>query len=199
MPQPAQSPAGPGPVASEKIPPLQNIAPSVFVPLQEDILKADLPRDRVERLRRILKTIDYQREGVKESLMYMFEREKKRIMMQAAEMEQTLGSPKIRPGLPPEEVEEIIRNMEAPAQPGADYNIRDMPQLDFRLPVPPDVPLRDRTVIELLYIVESGLVQLNGYKKHMADIQKYYLERLERELARVDEVGKRPEERDKGI
>ncbi|GAB1313039.1 Transcriptional regulatory protein RXT2 N-terminal domain-containing protein [Madurella fahalii] len=199
MPEPAQSPAGPGPIASEKIPPLRNIAPSIFVPLQEDILKAELPRDRVERLKKILKTVDYQREGVKENLMYMFEREKKRIMMQAAETEQTLGPPKTRPGLPQDEVDEIIRNMEAPAQPGVDYNIRDMPQLDLRLPIPPDASLRDRTVVELLHIVENGLVQLNGYKKHMADIQKYYLDCLERELARIDEVGRRPEERGQGI
>lgn len=197
MPQPTQ-PAGPEPKASEKIPRLQNIAPSIFVPLQEDILDAKPPRDRVERLQRILNTINCQRDGVKENLMHMLEREKKRIMMEAAEMEQAQGPSKVRPSLPQDEVDEIIRNMEAPAQPGVDYNIRDMPEVNSSTPIPPNASLRDRTVMELLHIVESGLVQLRGYKKHMDDIEKYYLDCLERELARMDEAGMRPEERPSG-
>jgi hypothetical protein len=199
MAQPGQLPAGPEPKASSKIPPLSNIAPSIFVPLQDDIFESELPRDRVERLGTILKSIDYQREGVKENLLYMFEREKKRIILQAAEMEQAQGPPKIRPGLAPAEVDNIIANQEAPAEHGIDYNIRDMPPLDPNMPIPANAPLRDRTVLRLLAMVESGLHELQSFEKYMAGIKDRYLASLEQELARIEDAGKRPEERARAI
>ncbi|KAK3293272.1 uncharacterized protein B0H64DRAFT_403904 [Chaetomium fimeti] len=194
MPQSAQSPASMGPKASEKIPMLNNIAPSIFVPLQDDFLTIEPPRDRIERLKRILQTIDCQREGVKENLLYMFEREKKRIVLEATEIEEAQGLPDINPGLAPSEVDEIIANMEAPAMPGRDYNVRDMPR-PGPAPVPPNASLRDKTVMELLNMVERGLTELEGFEKHMAGIKDRYLICLEQEMARVDDAGKRPEER----
>lgn len=195
MAQPAQPPAGAEPKLSDQIPPLNNIAPSIFVPLRDDILQTELPGDRVERLKHILKTLDYQRDGVKENLLYMFEREKKRIILQAAEMERAGAPPKVKPGLPANKVDDIIANMEAPAVPKMDYNIRDMPPLDVTVPIPPDASLRDRTVLELLTMVERGLGQLEGYERYITNIKKQYLDRLHRELAMIEEAGKRPEER----
>lgn len=195
MPQSAHSPADMGPTASRKIPPLNNIATSIFVPLRDDILTSELPRDRVERLKRILQTIDYQRDGVKENLLYMFEREKTRIILHASEVEQAQGLPKIRPGLAPNEVDDVIANMEAPAQPGIDYNIRDMPELSVHTSPNPSASLRDRTVTELLIVVERGLHELQQFEGYMADIKNHYLRCLEQEMARVDDAGKRPEER----
>ncbi|KAK4150128.1 hypothetical protein C8A00DRAFT_37289 [Chaetomidium leptoderma] len=195
MRQSAQSPAGLEPKASEKIPPLTNIASSIFVPLQDDILKSEPPRDRVERLHWILKTIDYQREGVKENLLYMFEREKRRVILLAAESEQAQGRPKIKPGLAPSEVDDIIANMESPAQPGMDYNIRTMAELGTNILIPPNASLRDKTVKELLIMVEKGLEELQDFERYMAGIKEEYLGCLEREMARIDNAGKRPEER----
>ena len=191
MPPPAQLATGHEPKPSEKIPPI-NIAPSIFVPLREDILNSELPRDRVERLKRILKTVDCQREGVRENLLYMFEREKKRIMMQAAEMEQ-LGPPTAKPGLPLDEVDRTISNMEAAAEPGVDYTYRE-PTASIK-PILPDALLQDRTVLELLNVVEMGLEQLTFYEMHITGIKEHYLRCLEKEMARIDEAGKRPEER----
>lgn len=165
------------------------------MPLREDILKCELPRDRVDRLHWILKTIDFHRQGVKENILYMVEREKKRIMQQAAETEKAQGPPRLRPGLSPEEVDESIGNMEAPAEAGIDYNIRNMPEIAAPIHIPPDASLRDRTALEVLSVVERGLADLHGYGEHMAGIEKYYLDCLERELKRIDEAGKRPEER----
>lgn len=193
MPQSAQSPAGMGPKASEKIPVLNNIAPSIFVPLHDDFLTIEPPRDRIERLKRVLQTIDYQREGVKENLLYMFEREKKRIVLEAAEIEQAQGPPSSKPGLAPNEIDDIIANMEAPALPGRDYNVRDMPRLG-PIMVPPNASLRDRTVMQLLSMVEQGLAELEGFEKHMEGIKDRFLVCLEQEMARIDDAGKRPEE-----
>ncbi|KAH6622987.1 hypothetical protein F5144DRAFT_582060 [Chaetomium tenue] len=194
MSQSAQSPAGTGPDASEKIPVLSNIAPSIFVPLQDDLLTQEPPRNRIERLKRILQTIDYQREGVKENLLYMFEREKTRIVREAAEIEKAQGPPSIKPGLALSEIDDIIANMEAPAQPGRDYNVRDVP-LPVPMMVPPNASLRDKTVIQLLNVVEQGLGELEGFERHMAGIKDRYLVCLEQEMARIDDAGKRPEER----
>jgi hypothetical protein len=191
MAQPTQPPADTDPKAPERIPPLTNIAPAIFVPLRDDILNLEPPRDRVERLKRILETIDYQREGVKENLMYMFEREKKRMMQEAAETEQARGPPKIRPGLPPSEVDEIIGNMETPAEPDRDYNLQEYPPVAG----PPNLSLRDSTVRDLLTMVDKAVIELEGFEGFMAGIENFYREVLARETARIDEAGKRPEER----
>ena len=195
MPQPPQSPDGLQDKAQEKIFPLTNIAPCIFVPLQDDILGSELPRDRVGRLKRILESLDYQREGVKENLLYMFEREKKRIIIEATEMEQAQGPPSIQPGLPSREVDDIIANMEAPADHGMDYNIRNMADFDPNVEAPPHASLRDRTVIDLLRVVEKGLEQLQAFEAYMSKIKVDYLGRLELEMSRIEEAGKRPEER----
>ncbi|KAK3897229.1 hypothetical protein C8A05DRAFT_39226 [Staphylotrichum tortipilum] len=160
MPQPAQWPEGLQAEVPEKIPPLNNIAPSILVPLQDDILGLEQPRDRVGRLKRILETVDYQREGVKENLLCMFEREKKRIILEAAEVEHARGPPGIQPGPRPSEVDDMIANMEAPAVQGMDYNIRNMADFDPKVEPPPDASLRDRTVLDLLRVVEKGLEEL---------------------------------------
>ncbi|KAL2171624.1 hypothetical protein VTG60DRAFT_2192 [Thermothelomyces hinnuleus] len=184
------------PNASERIPQLKNIAPAIFVPLQDDIFLAEPPRDRAERLKRILETIDYQREGVKENLLYMFEREKKRVVQQAAELEQAQGPSAIKPSLAPAEVDEIIANMEAPGSGRIeDYMIRDVPRLDSGKPVAPNTSLRDKTVTELLTMIEAALADLEGFERHMAGIKNRYLACLEQEMARLDQAGKRPEER----
>lgn len=199
MPHSAQSPTGPEPKSSERIPPLTNVAPSIFVPLRDDILSVELPRDRVERLKQILKSIDYQREGVKENLLYMFEREKRRMVLCAAETEQAAGVPKIRPGLPPDEVDSAIRNMEAPAEPGVDYRWHIPSATKPAIPpIAPDASLRDRTVLELLTMIEAALENLAQYEVHMAGIKKKYLDCLEREMTVIEEAGKRPEERSGG-
>ncbi|KAK4101022.1 hypothetical protein N658DRAFT_496722 [Parathielavia hyrcaniae] len=196
MAQPAQSPSDMGPEASETIPRLTTDAPAIFVPIPHDMLNSEPPQNRIERLKRILETIDYQREGVEENLMFMYEREKKRIMLEAAKLEQAQGPPKIRPGLPPSELENIIANMETPAQPGGNYNLqRYPPTADAKTPMPPNLSLRDSTVRDILIVVQRGLNDLERFEEFMAGIKNHYLGLLERETAKIEEVGKRPEER----
>ncbi|KAL2149470.1 hypothetical protein VTH82DRAFT_8121 [Thermothelomyces myriococcoides] len=183
------------PNASERIPRLENIAPAIFVPLQEDIILAEPPQDPAGRLKRLLETIDYQREGVKENLLYMFEREKRRVVQEAAELEQAQEI-SIKPSLAPAEVDEIIANMEAPASGRIeDYMIRDIPRMESSKSVATNTSLRDKTVKELLVMVEAALADLEGFEKHIAGIKNRYLACLEEEVARLDQAGKRPEER----
>ncbi|KAK3304418.1 uncharacterized protein B0T15DRAFT_536440 [Chaetomium strumarium] len=195
MAPPAQPLTGPARKASKKIPPLTNLAPCVLVPLRDDILNTELSQDPVRRIKWILNTINYQREGIRENLLCMFEREKQRAIQQAIEMEQAQGPPKTRPGLPLSEVDEVIANMEAPAVPGMNYNISSMPVLHPPTSLPPNTSHRDRTVLELLLMVEKGLSQLQGFEKYMADIKQHYLACLERELAKMDDPGRLTEGR----
>ncbi len=188
------------PRPSEKIPRLQNIALGIFVPLQDDDLRqnSEPARDRVERLKRKLRSIDYQRAGVKENLMYMFEREKQRIILEAQEREADMypdGLPPKGPGLHPREADLAIANMETPATPGTDYNVRNVLAIDVNRPLPPNLSVRERVIEDLVNLVENGATQLNGYEQHIKGIKDYYLGCLEREMAKMDLVGLRPEER----
>ena len=183
---------------AERIPPLTNFVPSLFVPLEDDITQpGDIPRTRVERLKRIIETIDSQRAGVRENMMYLFERERDRIRIDAWEQELAEGEPESRAGLPPDEVDWMIGNMEAPHQPDLDYNIRDMPPRATGRQVPGMTP-REKTADRLFDLVEQAVAETQGYDKHMGDIRNYYVSMLDRERKKIDEIGKRPEERSKG-
>lgn len=179
---PATFGAAPEPAATpEKIQPLKNLAPSIFVPLREEHLErhAEPARDRVERLHRILESIDHQRAGVRDNLVCLFEREKQRIIAEATEREAQLGGPpKIRPGLPPDETDAIITCMEAPAQTGVDYDVKapDLPPLDIHRPLPPGLSVREKAVEDLMSLVEGSVGQLTGFEAHIAGVMQHYLD-----------------------
>lgn len=180
---------------ASKIPPLTTIVPSIFVPLEEDLTQPiDLPRDRVERLKWILDTIESQRTGVLENMLYLIERERDRILAEALENEVATGPPDTRKGLPPDEVDWVISNMEAPHQPDLNYNIQDLPPRTLGVQVP-GLSNREQAVWQLLELVERAVSETRGYDKHMGDIRAYYLGMLEKEKQKIDEAGKRPEER----
>ncbi|KAK4461177.1 hypothetical protein QBC42DRAFT_227917 [Cladorrhinum samala] len=180
------------------IPPLRNLAPSIFVPLNVDITQPEEDTDRLGRLRRILESIDYHHGGMKENLMYMFEREKRRMTVEASERELALNQQGIKPGLPRPEEDMIVRNMEAPATPGKNYNLNEDQIGSYHIrPIPPGAPIsiRDRTVVELLMVVERSLIDLESLDGFMGRIRERYLKHLERELETIAQVGLRPEER----
>lgn len=186
------------PRPSETIPPLTTITPCIFVPIRDDMVKnfSKPARDRVERLRRILQSIDYQREGIKENLVYMIDREKQRLILKAAEIEEDEGTVNLQRGLDPREADLLILNMEAPVQPGRDYNIKNE-QIPIRqAQVRSSLPIRERVVEELLDMIESGARQLASYEVHVTGIKQRYLDILEKELETMQEAGMRPEERE---
>ncbi|KAK3387029.1 hypothetical protein B0H63DRAFT_468940 [Podospora didyma] len=189
---PASRSSSKEPKGSEKIPPLTSVTPSMFVPLQADILSNppsdEVLRDRVKRLQRILESIDYQKEGVKENLLWMFEREKTRLINESLDAEQKLGLTDGKSGLAPEEVDWVIANMEAPADPNTNYNIANMAPLDVNQILPPDASFRDRTVANVLRLMEGCVNELNGYETHMAGIKAQYIERLNKEVVRFADV-----------
>ena len=181
---------------SEKIPPITGLAVSSFVPFDDDpTLPVDPPADRVERLKKILHSIELQRVGVRENLIYIFKREKARIVMEAQEQEGQQGILHSNPVMSPEETDWLINNMEQPADPNIEYNLTVIPPLDMNRTLPADITLRERALEDVLTVVERLVDQLAGYERHMASIKAEYLNRLEKEIARMEDVGKRPEER----
>jgi hypothetical protein len=182
---------------SETIPELVNLVPSMFVPLSDDFLAKHLepaPRSRVEMLKRIMDSIEYQRGGVKENLIAMLEREKLRITLVASEREAENPTPKAALlALDTDEADIMIQNMEADPIPGVDYNVRVLPSFN----APTQMTIHDALIQQLLELAERLTVQLVGYEGHVDGVKRYYQDCLEKELMRIQEAGLRPEERGK--
>ncbi|KAK4190244.1 hypothetical protein QBC35DRAFT_490442 [Podospora australis] len=196
----------------ENIPPLHNLSASILVPFQTDILKDAPPEDRLERLEHILSTINYHRRSVRENLLYMFEREKKRIIQDAAAEEKRLQQQLAAssPGGPNsaaagfanrmfkvdlEEEDRIIRNMEARAIPGKDYNAKVDEPLTPLLDYPATKNVRDKTMQDLLNMVSGAVTQLDQADVFFKGLKEKYMQILEKELGLMKMAELRPEER----
>jgi hypothetical protein len=189
------------PEDSDDIPPLNNITPSIFIPLVDDLTEqSDPPRDRIERLRWIIQTIDTHKAYVTQNIMYMLEREKERVTKMAKAIETKQGIENVpRLNVPPQETDHVIAMMEAPAQPGVDYNFPNINGPGHSIPpltqLPGNATPRDATFFELASLVNRGVIELSGYHDHINNIRAKYAERLRREIGNLEEAGKRPEER----
>lgn len=152
------------------------------------------PRDRVERLKRILETIDKQRVGVKENILWLFEREKERMIMEATEIEAELHLQDANFEIHPTEVDDFIRNMGASPQIGVDYNLKNAPLLNIVRPLPGASP-RDLVINQLLNLAETGTREVKGYDDHIAAIRSFYEACLQMEIEKIEEAGLRPRKR----
>lgn len=155
-------------------------------------------RDRVARLRHILATLDYQRAGVRDNMLYMFDREKDRLI-QEAEAREAAAVPE-DPSLPNVEVDELVAAMEAPADPRANYSLGREEVGEMACGVRQRQQQRGLTAREaamenIFRVVESSLGELVGYDGHIMNIRRMYAERLVKEEALISEAGLRPEER----
>ncbi|KAK0741714.1 hypothetical protein B0T21DRAFT_399688 [Apiosordaria backusii] len=162
-----------------KIPPLRNLAGSMFVPLTIDLTKATPPQGRMQRLEHILETIEFHRQGSRENLLYMFDREKQRMINEAQELEKTLNED-YHLGLTLEEENHILASMDAPADPNKDYNVKTEampPLLQAIRPEPADkaLPIREKTVRDLMFLIENSIGELDRFEAVMKGIKEKYL------------------------
>jgi hypothetical protein len=161
---------------------------------------ADEPlRDRVARLRHILATLDYQRAGVRDNMLYMFDREKDRLIQEAEAREAAMAVPE-DPSLPYGEVDELVAAMEAPADPRVNYSLgrEEVAQMVWGVRQRQGqrgLTAREAAMVNIFRVVESSLGELGGYDAHIMNIRRMYAERLMREEALISEAGLRPEER----
>jgi hypothetical protein len=168
----------------ETIPPeIVNVMPSIFIPLEYDITNPrDLPQDRFQKLDRILKSIDFHRQGVRQNLIAMFASQVKRVQMLYARQEQAQGISEGKASVSSDEVDRLIAAMETPAVPGVDYNVAILPPMDLSQPPPDDFSGRDKAAWEVLREIEKAMSQLDGFAAHMDGVALPYLDRLAREV-----------------
>lgn len=159
-------------------------------------------RDRVARLRHILATLDYQRAGVRDNMLYMFDREKERLIQWAEAFEAAAAVPE-DPSLPNAEVDELIAAMEAPADARVNYSLgrEEVGQMVWGVRQRQaqqgqrGLTARETAMEDIFRVVESSLGELVGYDGHIMNIRRMYAERLVKEEALISEAGLRPEER----
>ncbi|RKU47367.1 hypothetical protein DL546_006266 [Coniochaeta pulveracea] len=180
----------------EKIPRMTNIAPSIFVPLEIDITQPIEPaRDRAEKLQRILAAAEGRRKGVTENIIYMTEREMARIRQEGRTYEAIHGPPAgPRPSMTEKEVDDMMANIAADAPPGK--SLARVNLADIEIKFPEQMSQREAVAAELLNAVEQSTQNLEGYSALMETRKAELLQMQQREQARLDNIGKRPEERE---
>lgn len=180
----------------EAIPKMTNIAPSIFVPLEIDITQPVEPaRDRVEKLQRMLVAVEARRNGVTENIIYMTEREMTRIRQEGRQFEAIHGPPTgPRASMTEKEVDDMMANIAADAPPG--WSMGRVNLADMEAKFPEKMSNREIVAAELLFAVEQSTQSLEGYSALMATRKAELLQMQQREQARLDNIGKRPEERD---
>jgi len=196
----------PSVLAEEPIPRMKSIAPCIFVPLEIDITKPrEPPRNRIEKLERLIAAMEAQRPGVLENLVHMAEHERLSIMQFGRQTEAMYGIPAgPGPSLPPEEVDWIMGNMSAPAPANRDdLNIKhedDLLKLLERTAaaMPPpggEVSLREMVAKDLADTVNQAALNMRGYGNEVAKRVHDYSQKLEKEKRVLAEAGKRPDQR----
>lgn len=175
---------------------MTNIAPSIFVPLEIDITQPIEPaRDRAEKLQRILAAAEGRRKGVTENIIYMTEREMARIRQEGRTYEAIHGPPAgPRPSMTEKEVDDMMANIAADAPPGK--SLARVNLADIEIKFPEQMSQREAVAAELLNAVEQSTQNLEGYSALMETRKAELLQMQQREQARLDNIGKRPEERE---
>lgn len=164
---------------STPIPGLTSLAPSIFVPLEEDLtLPYVPPANKIDRLKQILVNLDSHSSRVRENLIFLFEREKARLTQEARHFEGNTPSP----GLSPGEVESMIANMKATHDPSKPYCL-DTSNLkpDFSDILLPEQTPREHYFRQIMKMVESAIGQLEGYALHTETVKGKYEKALQKE------------------
>jgi hypothetical protein len=173
------------PQLRDGIPPLTSVAPSIFVPITTDLTDPfEKPTSEVDRLRKVLETIDLHSAAVKANILHMFDLEITRTRREAKEAEKaTWDAPNTdtNVGLSKDEFERLARKVETHAEPHRSY------QINGEIPTPifdevegeaASLSLRERYARRVLYWVEMAIGQVEGYTSHVEDMKTEYQKAL---------------------
>ncbi|KAK1965263.1 hypothetical protein LY78DRAFT_658485 [Colletotrichum sublineola] len=192
---PAEAPVkahnGSDSLEEEDIPMLVPGAPAMamFVPLEESLFEPfDPPQKESDRLRACQQNIEKHTAAVEQNIIYIYEREHRRILQHANKLEATMGIFETTVGLIPGEDELITEYVKAPSPHGADYNTRHLSTYTYP-EAPGDLPPRQAALNWSLYNTGQALSQLGGYAAHAQEIKNHYKTALERELAQEESSG----------
>ncbi len=170
-------------------PKVTNVTSSIFVPLNKDLTQPfDAPRDRIEKVKCVLESIEFHKTGGRQGILYLAELERRRILTEAAKREAEGGLATNPADLPPGEADEMIHNMQQPALLGVSYNMTTN-ALCAHAPgwdAPGDTQDREHTARELQRVMEPGLDHIAGYEAHMDGLKIWWTEALRKEEALMD-------------
>ncbi|KKY39177.1 hypothetical protein UCDDA912_g00803 [Diaporthe ampelina] len=186
----------PPPVSEDEVPRLTHIIPTIFVPLQDDLLKPIEPaKDRVERMQRMKASLDANEIKVRDNINWIYEREAWRHVMEA-QKSGALSQPRQLAPLTWEEADRHLANIAAaPANPGVSYHlppekIAEFQQFDQQNAgqLPPDgLSPHERLAREVLAIAHRGVRDMEQYSTcHIKGIRDQLNNSIEREKKRAN-------------
>ena len=178
----------------ERIPELKSTAPAIFVPLTDDLLKPPPTQlTQLDELKASLAEFNTYSSAVRENMLNLFRREARRIFEGIQSKRIQLRTQGIKePPLPQriagweparEEVDEMVENLMTRATSSQDYNIQQVPEVNFdRIDSLPDESPGETYTKEILKIIGNGAIELRAYDRYV------YGKRVEMER-RIREFG----------
>ncbi|KAK1689854.1 hypothetical protein BDP55DRAFT_651809 [Colletotrichum godetiae] len=152
---------------------------AMFVPLEESLFDPfDAPGTEIERIKLGQKNLEKHTAAVEQNLVFVYEREHKRILKLAEQEEAEKGFIETPAGLMQGEEALIMESVHAPIPPGADYNDRHLST--YKPPEAPQqvMPPRPSALQWSLYNAGQAVGQLNGYAGHAQELKEAYQEML---------------------
>ncbi|KAK1481301.1 acyl CoA binding protein [Colletotrichum cuscutae] len=151
---------------------------AMFVPLEESLFDPyDAPRTEIERIKLCQENLEKHTAAVEQNLVFVYEREHKRILQVAKQEEAEKGFIETPAGLMQGEEALIMESVHAPIPPGADYNDRHLST--YKPPETPQVmPPRPSALQWSLYNAGQAVGQLHGYHNHAQELKEPYQEML---------------------
>lgn len=168
---------------------LISVAPSIFVPITTDLAAPmdEKPMNNIQRIEQTMRNVDAHTAKVKANIVQIMDLEKQATMRMAKEMERAHPeSAQMPAGITAEEFGTVARSLMAAPVPGKDYNWREAPPPDYHARGLPET-LREDYSRKVLDVVEQAVHQVEGYGKHMEDIQNEYRRALRAEVQRCAE------------
>lgn len=177
----------------QRIPELKSMAPAIFVPLTEDLLKP-VPTATTElaELKASLNEFIKYSACVRENMLHLFQQETRRVFedIQAKRLQlRTQGMkepplPRRIAGWEPtrEDFENMVDNLVTRAITSHDYNIQQVPEINFeRIDSLPDESPGETYTKEVLKIIGNGAMELRAYDRYVHG-KRVEMERRIREL-----------------
>lgn len=184
----------PPPVPRDEVPRLSHVIPTIFVPLQDDLLKPIEPaKDRVGRMQRMKASLDANEMKVRDNINWIYEREARRHVIEAQKSD-ALSQPRQPAPLTWEEADRHLANIAAPANPGVSYHLPPEKIAEFQHydqqnagQLPPDgLSAHERLAREVLAIAHRGVRDMEQYSTcHIKGIRDQLDNSIEREKKRA--------------
>ncbi|KAK1639817.1 hypothetical protein BDP81DRAFT_421894 [Colletotrichum phormii] len=152
---------------------------AMFVPLEESFFDPfDAPGTEIERIKLGQENLEKHTAAVEQNLVFVYEREHRRILNVAKQEEAEKGFIETPAGLMQGEEALIMESVHAPIPPGADYSDRHLST--YKPPEAPQqvMPPRPSALQWSLYNAGQAVGQLNGYAGHAQELKEAYQEML---------------------